>query len=122
MRKGTATNNVHPDLPKKKGEVAKEVYDLVKRIPKGKVMTYGQISAVLVNRVSARAVGWIMNGAPKGVPWQRVVNASGGCSTDHLPDFPQGLQRHLLEQEGVTFRENGTLDLDCYRWAVGLTP
>jgi alkylated DNA nucleotide flippase Atl1 len=57
-----------------------------------------------------------MHGCPGNVPWQRVVNASGGCSIDRLPDTPAGLQRALLEQEGIEFRENGTLDLERYRW------
>jgi len=79
-------------------------------------MTYGQISTLLANRLSARAVGWMMHSSPKGVPWHRVVNALGGCSTDKLPDFPPGLQRHLLEKERVAFRVNGTIDLKRYRW------
>jgi alkylated DNA nucleotide flippase Atl1 len=57
-----------------------------------------------------------MNGCPNDVPWPRVVNAKGGCSTDRLPDGPPGLQRHLLEAEGVEFRTNSTLDLELYRW------
>ncbi len=79
-------------------------------------MTYGQLATLIENRLSPRAVGWAMHGCPKELPWQRVVNASGGCSTDRLPDVPAGLQRALLEAEGVKFRENGTLDLERYRW------
>jgi methylated-DNA-protein-cysteine methyltransferase-like protein len=45
-----------------------------------------------------------------------VVNAAGGCSTDRLPGIPTGLQRAMLEDEGVEFRDNGTLDLNRYRW------
>jgi methylated-DNA-protein-cysteine methyltransferase-like protein len=79
-------------------------------------MTYGQLATLIENRLTPRAVGWAMHGCPKGLPWQRVVNASGGCSTDRLPDVPPGLQRSMLEAEGVQFRENGTLDLERYRW------
>jgi len=61
-------------------------------------------------------VGWALHGCPANVPWQRVVNASGGCSTDRLADLPGGLQRALLEQEDIAFRQNGTLDLTRYRW------
>jgi methylated-DNA-protein-cysteine methyltransferase-like protein len=89
---------------------------MARRIPRGRVMTYGQIATLIENRLSARAVGWAMHGCPDGVPWQRVVNASGGCSTDRIPDIPEGLQRAMLEQEGVEFRDNGTLDLKRYRW------
>jgi alkylated DNA nucleotide flippase Atl1 len=49
------------------------------------------------------------------VPWQRVVNAEGRCSTERMPDIPAGLQRAMLEAEGVEF-ENGALDLARYRW------
>ncbi len=87
-------------------------------------MTYGQIATLVLNRLSPRAVGWAMHGCPEGVPWQRVVNASGGCSTDRLPGFPKGLQRDLLEAEGVRFRPNGTIDLARTRWhpSVGARP
>jgi methylated-DNA-protein-cysteine methyltransferase-like protein len=89
---------------------------MVRRIPRGRIMTYGQIATLIENRLSPRAVGWALHGCPEGVPWQRVVNASGGCSTDRLPDIPDGLQRAMLEGEGVEFRENGTLEVERYRW------
>lgn len=85
-------------------------------------MTYGQIAALLEHGLSPRAVGWAMHGCPANVPWQRVVNASGGCSTERLPDAPPGLQRALLEAEGVEFRDNGTLNLETYRWEPTATP
>ena len=100
----------------------RRVYDLVRRIPKGRVMTYGQLATVIENRLSPRAVGWAMHACPRGVPWQRVVNASGGTSTDRLPDMPPGLQRALLEAEGVAFKPNGTLDLARYRWVPPYRP
>ncbi len=79
-------------------------------------MTYGQIATMLESRLSPRAVGWAMHGCPKGVPWQRVVNAQGACSTDRLPELPAGLQKAMLEDEGIEFRDNDTLDLKLYRW------
>lgn len=79
-------------------------------------MTYGQVARLLYDRLSPRAVGWALHGCPPGVPWQRVVNTSGGISTDRLPDIPAGLQRALLEAEGVAFRPDGTLDLAVHRW------
>lgn len=79
-------------------------------------MTYGQIATLIENRLSPRAVGWALHGCPEDVPWQRVVNASGGCSTERLPDIPAGLQRAMLEAEGVVFSPSGTLDLARYRW------
>ena len=93
-----------------------EIHRLVRRIPRGRVMTYGQIAALLGGRLSPRAVGWALHRSPARVPWQRVVNARGACSTDRLPDIPEGLQRAMLEREGVAFGAEGTLDLARYRW------
>lgn len=107
---------MHPHIGGPGGQVFREVYELVRRIPRGRVMTYGQIATLLENRVSARAVGWAMHGCPDDVPWQRVVNAQGRCSTDRLPDIPEGMQRALLEREGVLFDDSGRLDLARYRW------
>ncbi len=98
------------------------VYALVRRIPRGRVMTYGQISALLGGRLSPVAVGWAMHGCPPDVPWHRVVNASGGCSTERLPDIPPGMQQELLRREGVRFRADGTLDLERLRWTPKLSP
>ena len=91
------------------------VYTIVRSIPAGRVMTYGQIAAVLGHTLSPKAVGWAMHTCPEDVPWQRVVNASGGCSTDRRGDLPPGLQRQLLEREGVSFRLDGTIDLAIFR-------
>ena len=111
-----ASKRVHGDVDGERASAQQEVFALVRRIPRGRVMSYGQISALLGGRLSPRAVGWMLHRCPDDLPWQRVVNAAGGCSTDRLPDFPKGLQRSLLEGEGVTFRRNGTLDLELYRW------
>jgi alkylated DNA nucleotide flippase Atl1 len=58
----------------------------------------------------------MLHRCPDGVPWQRVVNASGGCSTDRLPDIPVGLQRSMLEEEDVEFSSEGKIDLERFRW------
>ena len=114
---------VHGDVQPDAGGAYAEVYALVRRIPRGRVMTYGQIAGLIEHRLSPRAVGWAMHGCPEDVPWQRVVNASGGCSTGRLPDMPDGLQQAMLETEGIPFRPNSTLDLKHYRWAPpDLTP
>ena len=107
---------VHAEVPAEREKAFASVYALVRRIPKGRLMSYGQIATLIENRLSPRAVGWAMHGSPRGVPWQRVVNASGGCSTDRLPGFPKGMQRMMLEAEGVVFRKNGTADLEALRW------
>jgi len=107
---------VHGDLEGNPASVRDEVFAIVRSIPAGQVMTYGQISGCLGSRISPVAVGWMLHRCPDNVPWQRVVNASGGCSTDRLPDLPGGLQRSLLESEGVDFTLAGTIDLDRFRW------
>ena len=91
-----------------------EVYEIVREIPSGTVMTYGQIAKLCRRPLPPRAVGWAMHDCPEDVPWHRVVNSKGRCSTDTLPGSEPGRQRRLLEAEGVGFRPNGTLDLNRY--------
>ena len=93
------------------------VYALVKRIPRGKVATYGQIARLLGAPRCARVVGWAMHGNPHGarVPWQRVVQRGGGLSPAVCPGDP-GRQRRLLEREGVTFLLDGRIDMAAHQW------
>ena len=93
----------------------KRVYDLVKEIPRGRVMTYGQIAMLLGEAYTARTVGYVMHGAEEGVPWQRVINSQGKCSTSKL-SIPIDLQQSMLEQEGVVFSPKGKCDLEKYQW------
>ncbi len=102
--------------PPPSGNAWQEVYALVQRIPEGKVMNYGQIARLLKHPLSARAVGWAMHRCPEGIPWHRVVSASGRCSTDSLPHVPPGYQRALLEAEGVQFGADGRVDMSLHRW------
>ena len=95
------------------------VYKLVKRIPKGRVMTYGQISEILGEGYTPRTVGYVMHGADaENVPWQRVINAQGKCSTGKLT-LPVNLQQAILESEGVKFDDKGRCDLNLVLWAPG---
>lgn len=93
----------------------KLVYDLVKKIPRGKVMTYGQIAIILGEGYTARTVGYVMHNAEDGVPWQRVINSQGKISTGRL-SIPVNLQQSMLEQEGVVFSPKGKCDLEEYQW------
>ncbi len=93
-----------------------EVYAVVSKIPRGRVMNYGQIAGLIRHPLSARAVGWAMQQCPQGLPWHRVVNAQGSISTENLTD-PPGLQRLLLEGEGIHFSESGKLSMARYRWS-----
>jgi len=92
------------------------VYSLVKQIPKGRVMTYGQIALILGEGYTARTVGYVMHGADsERVPWQRVINSQGKCSTGRLT-MPVNLQQELLDAEGIVFSKNGKCDLNRYLW------
>lgn len=90
------------------------VWSIVRRIPRGRVATYGQLSELVARRLTPVGIGWAVRAAAEGaIPWHRVVNGSGGISTDG--ETP-GLQRALLEAEGVRFGADGRIDLDRYRW------
>jgi methylated-DNA-protein-cysteine methyltransferase-like protein len=87
---------------------------MVRRIPPGRVATYGQIARLLDWPRGARTVGWALRALKPGtgVPWYRVVNAQGRISIDDV-----ALQRIRLEAEGVVFDESGRIDLARYRWS-----
>jgi methylated-DNA-protein-cysteine methyltransferase-like protein len=97
------------------GEVFRRVHEVVAEIPRGHVVTYGQIAQHLGMRHGARTVGWAMSECPDGLPWHRVVNAQGKISSRAHP-FATSLQRALLEDEGVVFDDEGRIDLACFRW------
>lgn len=91
------------------------VFEIVRRIPSGRVMTYGQIAEILGDDYTPRTVGYVMNAADEDVPWQRVINSQGGCSTGHVV-LPPDLQQRILQDEGVKFNDKGRCDLKIYRW------
>lgn len=99
------------------------VYELVRSIPKGRVMTYGQLALILGEGYTPRTVGYVMHGADsERVPWQRVINSQGKCSTGRLT-IPLNLQQELLEAEGVKFNAAGKCDLGKLLWfPEGYTP
>jgi methylated-DNA-protein-cysteine methyltransferase-like protein len=94
----------------------REVYALVRRIPVGRMVTYGQVAAWLERPRAARAVGGAMRRCPAGVPWHRVVNAEGRISR-RARAASMVTQRLLLEREGVTLRR-GRVDLARHAWDV----
>jgi methylated-DNA-protein-cysteine methyltransferase-like protein len=93
----------------------KRVYDLVRRIPKGKVMTYGSVAIVLGEGYTPRTIGYVMRNSPKNVPWQRVINSQGKCSTGRII-LPVNLQQEILEKEGIEFSRSGKCDLNACQW------
>lgn len=93
------------------------VYEIVRQIPVGRVMTYGQIAAILGVGYTPRTVGFVMHGADtKETPWQRVINSQGACSTGRMT-VPVNLQQQILEDEGVVFDAKGRSDLKIYQWS-----
>lgn len=96
------------------------VYRFVTKIPKGKVVTYGQVAALLGLPGAPRAVGSALRNLPlplsKKVPWHRVINASGGISLGGDVIRAEE-QRWLLENEDIEFNRRSKVDLKKYRWA-----
>lgn len=90
------------------------VFDAVRRIPAGRVTTYGRIARLIGRPRAARQVGYAMHRCPSGLPWHRVINAQGRIS---LPAASTAAlaQRRRLEEEGVVFI-GGKVDLDRFGW------
>ncbi|MGH9678713.1 MAG: MGMT family protein [Candidatus Acidiferrales bacterium] len=95
----------------------KIAYALVKKIPRGRVMTYGQLAAAAKLPGGARAAGRALAACPggQGIPWHRVVGAGGRLL---LREPNVGLQRKLLEAEGVRIVENRVLDFKTRAWSA----
>lgn len=101
-----------------------QVWEIARRIPKGKVTTYGKIAAMIPPPVGmslkdyqafgARWVGSAMANCPEDVPWQRVINAQSRISLRGKKG--QTRQRELLEDEGIEFDEKGRINLSHYGW------
>jgi methylated-DNA-protein-cysteine methyltransferase-like protein len=101
-----------------------KVYELVRSIPEGRVMAYGEVAKYIpppqgmawtaYASVRARWVGYALAACPDDVPWQRVINAQGRVSG--RPGLGPGLQRHLLEEEAVSFDAHQRVRLSVYGW------
>ena len=91
------------------------VYRLVKKIPRGRVTTYGEVARALRLPGGARAVGYALAASPngRGIPWHRVVGAGGRI---RVPERYAPLQRKLLETEGVAM-DGVAIDLRRYGWS-----
>ena len=96
----------------------KTILKVVRAIPEGRVATYGQVASLAGIPRNARQVGTVLRDLPEdsNVPWHRVVNAAGRISSRSQHSVFEGLQRHLLEEEGVTFEDVEQIDLAEYRW------
>ena len=101
----------------RRSDLHARIHAAVRRIPRGRVATYGQIARVAQIGAQPRLVGYALAALPDGttVPWHRVVNAQGRVSPRATPGW-DGLQRALLERETVRFDARGRIDLAATSW------
>ncbi len=94
------------------------IYAIVKQIPYGKVATYGQIAELAGLYGKARLVGYALFRVDikEDIPWHRVINAKGEISYSFQRQGGDYLQKVLLENEGIVFKNNGKINLNKYRW------
>ncbi len=104
------------------GNFAQRVFAVVKRIPSGKVATYGQVARMIGAPRSARYVGYALRAnpapgsAPDSIPCHRVVFKDGAV-TDGFAFGGPDMQRRLLEREGVGFDDKGRVLMDVHQWS-----
>ncbi len=112
-RRGSQPTSSKPFVP----TFYTRVYELVQRVPQGRVVTYGHVALLLGSPMAARAVGYALNALSNesDVPWWRVINARGAISLKGR-GAAADLQRQLLEEEGVMFDATGRTSLGIYRW------
>lgn len=116
-RKDKHVRNIEPDRATQESAGYRErVFEIVRRIPVGRVMTYGQIAEILGEGYTPRTVGFVMHAADEETtPWQRVINSQGACSTGRII-LPPDKQQRMLEAEGIEFDARGRCNLGLYRW------
>jgi methylated-DNA-protein-cysteine methyltransferase-like protein len=90
--------------------------EIIRRIPKGKVATYGQIAAYAGSGRAARQVAYILHSSSgkENLPWHRVVNGKGGISLKSGSGYE--IQKELLKKEGIIFKEDNCIDLKRFLW------
>ena len=95
-----------------------QIYDVVRKIPIGKVLTYGQVAELAGLYGKARLVGYALFRVEieSDLPWQRVVNAKGEISYSESRCGGDYLQKNLLTAEGIEFKQGNCIDLKKYRW------
>jgi methylated-DNA-protein-cysteine methyltransferase-like protein len=97
---------------------SQNVKNIIKKIPKGKVATYGQIATYSGNPRASRQVAWILHSSSRkdNLPWHRVVNSKGRISLPHNGGYET--QKGLLEKEGIVFSTNDRINFDIYLWKI----
>ena len=112
IKKKSSTN-------KSKKDFFNKVYAIAKKIPYGKVTTYGHIAEVCGIKSAARTVGWALNGCGPDIPAHRVVNRYGALTGKiHFGD--PNLMEDLLRSEGIEFDKNGCVKLEKHLWIPNL--
>ena len=107
----------HAGVPRSPRGSYQKIYAVVRRIPRGRVATYGQVAHLAGLPGRARQVGYALHAMPPDapVPWHRVINGRGEISRRAAPGGDE-MQRVFLEREGVGFDSSGRVDLACYQW------
>ncbi len=97
-------------------EFYQKVYEIVKKVPAGKVATYKQIAVLAGSPLAARQVGYAMAALPpgSGIPWQRIVNSRGEIPMKDPSGAEEQRQRLLLE--GITYNSQNRIDLEAFGW------
>lgn len=121
---GTTARSASTPARKRKLSVVKpdstraRIYAVVRRVPRGKVATYGQIAELAGLEGQARQVGYAMAAVPSSgrMPWHRIINAQGRVSMRSAGAGSTIVQRQLLEREGVVFDAGGRVSLPRFRW------
>ena len=102
---------------KRKTTFFDRVYEVVARIPYGRVVSYGQIARMLGSPRGARTVGWALSACPDELPWQRVVRADGSIAGGGFGE----LRRAMLLEEDIPFLLDGRVDMAACEWDGGIT-
>ncbi len=104
-------------MPERRSPSYERIYAVVRRIPSGRVATYGQVAKLAGLPGHARQVGYALHALrpDEDVPWHRVINAQGAVSPRAEPGWER-IQRRYLEREGVGFDERGRVALERFAW------
>lgn len=102
-------------MPRVDKDFKLRVYEIVAKIPRGKVMTYGQIAGIAGAAWAAWEVGRIAHTGPENIPWQRVVNKQGGLASGY-PGGGRSRHKEILESEGYTVSDDDTIDIEKLLW------
>jgi len=94
------------------------IHAVVKRIPRGRVATYGQVAALAGLAGRPRLAGYALHALPEGspLPWHRVLGAGGRLTLAKLDPAAATTQRLRLEREGVRFTARGRVDMEAFAW------